>query len=335
MLYVTTRNKTDAYTSYHALCNDSGPNGGMYVPYQLPRLSEEQIGSLKDKSFGQCVADILNLFFSARLEALDVDFCVGKCPAKLVPMSHKIVVAETWHNPDWDFASTVRNLTARMRGADGSSGAPSNWAWIAIRIAMLFGLFGEISRSLHLASDEKLDVAVATGDFTAPMAVWYAQQMGLPVGTIICGCGENGSVWDLLHHGELHTDADVPVGLEQLIFGTLGWEHTRDYCEVCLRRGVYTVGEETLEKLRSGMFAAVVSRKRMESVIHSVYRTNTYMLGPDAALAYGGLQDYRASTGETRPSLILAERSAVCAAETVANALGITTGELKDRMGLG
>jgi len=334
MLYVTTRNKVDAYTSHNALCNSRSPDGGMYVPFQLPMLSEKEISGLKDKGFGQCVADILNLFFSARLEALDVDFCVGRSPVKLVPMSHKIVIAETWHNPDWDFARMVRNLTSRIRSVEAGGEAPSDWAWIVIRIAVLFGLFGEMLRNQHLDCGQQFDVAVTAGDFATPMAAWYARQMGLPIGTIVCGCGESGTVWDLLHHGELHTGEEVPPDLERLIFGTLGREETQRFCQICDRRGIYTPDEEHLEKLRCGMFAAVVSRKRMDSVIHSVYRTNTYLLGPDSAIAYGGLQDYRAGSGETRPALILTERSAICSADTVANAMGITIQELRDRMGL-
>lgn len=334
MLYVTTRNKVDAFTAHNTLRNDRGADGGLYVPFQLPRLSDEEIGSLKDKSFGQCVADILNLFFSARLDALDVDFCVGKAPARMVSMSHKILIAETWHNPDWDFSRMVRNLASRIRGVEDSDEKPSDWAWIAIRIAVLFGLFGEMLRNQHLVRGQQMDVAVTAGDFAAPMAVWYARQMGLPVGTIICGCNENGTAWDLLHHGELHTGDGVPSDLERLVFGALGWEETQRFREVRDRCGIYTPTEDQFEKLRGGMFAAVVSRKRMESVIHSVYRTNTYLLSPESALAFGGLQDYRASTGEARSALILTERSPVCSADTVAKAMGITPQELKDRMGL-
>lgn len=336
MLYVTTRNKTDAHTAHKTLQTDRGPDGGLYIPYRLPRLSEDQISSLKDKSFGQCVADILNLFFSAKLDALDVDFCVGRYPARLVSMSHRIVIAETWHNPDWDFARMVRNLTGRIRATEDSSGSFGNWAWIAIRIAALFALYGDLLRNNLAAPGQKLDIAVTAGDFSAPMSAWYAREMGLPIGTIICGCDDNSAAWDLLHHGQLSTNAaeSVPSDLERLVFATLGWEETRRYCEVCQCGGIYTPGEEQLETLRSGLFAAVVSSKRTESVIRNVYRTNTYLLGPESAIAYGGLQDYRASTGEAGPALILTERSPICSADAVAKAMGITVRELQDRIGL-
>ena len=193
MLYVTTRNKNDAHTAHKTLTSDRGADGGFFVPFQMPVLSEDEIDALKDKTFGQCVADILNLFFSARLDGWDVDFAIGRYPIKLVPMSHRIVVAETWNNPDWDFARMVRNLSSRIRGAEDKQGVPSNWAWIAIRVATLFGLFGELFRQGMFDSGKAIDVAVPTGDFSAPIAVWYAKEMGLPIGNIICGC----KLWDM------------------------------------------------------------------------------------------------------------------------------------------
>ena len=53
MLYVTTRNKNDAYTAHKTLTTDRGVNGGFFVPFQLPVLTGEEIAALKEKSFGQ------------------------------------------------------------------------------------------------------------------------------------------------------------------------------------------------------------------------------------------------------------------------------------------
>lgn len=332
MLYVTTRNKVDAYTAHNTIVNDRAPDGGAFVPFQMPKLTDEQITGLKNKSFGECVADVLNLFFSAKLDALDVDFCVGKNPIKLVSMSHKIVIAETWHNPEQDFTKIVKSLSDRILGEE--SCGISNWMGIAVRIAVLFGLYGQLLRDYCLEQGQLLDVAIPAGDFSAPMAVWYARKMGLPVGMIVCGCEGNPCVWDLLHHGEMRTGDGIPGDLERLVFDVYGWEETDRYCRICQKGGVYKPDETGFDTLCNGMFAAVVSGKRIESVINSVYRTNSYLLEPDGALAFAGLQDYRTGAGETRPALILTERSPLNAADAVAVAMGITVQELKSRMNL-
>ena len=346
MLYVTTRNKNDAHTAHKTLTTDRASDGGFYVPFQMPVISQEDILALKDKTFGQCIADILNLFFSARLDGWDVDFCIGRYPAKLVPMSHRIVMAETWHNPDWDFARMVRNLYSRICGNEDKEGVPSNWAWIAIRIATLFGLYGDLLRKGLVRPGETFDVSVPVGDFTGPMALWYAREIGLPIGTIIFSCNENSSLWDLLHYGQIKTngvavatntpqcDVAVPANLERLIYGQAGAAAVNEFVAASAEGKLYAPDEETLCAVRKDIYAAVVSQKRMESVICNVYRSNAYLLDPYGALAYGGLQDYRATAGEGRTTVLLAEQSPICSSATVSKAMGITVQELKDRLSM-
>lgn len=346
MLYVTTRDKNDAFTAYRALGEDRGPDGGFYVPFQLPHFDREQINELKNKSFGQNVADILNLMFSARLDGWDVDFCIGRYPTRQVAMSHRIVFAELWHNPDMDFARVVRNLTSRIRGIEDTTGEPSNWAKIAVYIAVLFAVFGELEQGNDVDCDRPVDVAVPTGDFSVPMAVWYAREMGLPIANIVCGCNENSSAWDLLHHGQIHTDAvavktatpdcdfAVPAELERLISAVLGTKEALQFLDTCAAGKVYKPPVLQFEDLRRGMYAGVVSKQRMESLISSVYRTNTYILDPYTALAYGSLQDYRTRYAESRTALVISTCSPICSAQTVSNALGITREELSDRLNM-
>ena len=64
MLYVTTRNNRDAYTAQRVLRENRGPDGGLYVPFREPVFSREEIDDLKEKSFHQCVAEVLNRLFN-------------------------------------------------------------------------------------------------------------------------------------------------------------------------------------------------------------------------------------------------------------------------------
>ena len=59
------------------------------------------------------------------------------------------------------------------------------------------------------------------------------------------------------------------------------------------------------------------------------------MIDPSTAVSYGGLQDYRARTGESRAALVLSERSPGCDEEVVAAAMGISLDELKKRINNG
>lgn len=336
MLYVTTRNEHDAFTALKPLGQGRGPQRGLFVPFQLPNISEDQIKHLKDKTFGGCVADILNLFFNARLDAWDVDFCIGRYPVRCVALTHKVVVAEAWHNPDFDFTRMVRNLSSRIRGVEDTNGFSSNWAWITVRIAALFGFFGELYRQNAVAYGQEVDISIPSGDFAGPMAAWYAKQMGLPIGNIICCCDENDAAWELLKNGAIYPNSgmNIPSDLERLIFHSCGVEEVLRYANAMENGLPYVANSEDLMRLRQGMECAVISWERRSSIISSVYRTNAYIMDPGSAMAYGGLQDYRSNCGTGRYALILAERSPVCSADTVSAAMGISVQQLKERLNL-
>jgi len=332
VLYITTRDHKDACTSYHALSTDRGSCGGLYVPFQLHRFTPEEIASFRDQSFSQCIANILNIFFSTRLDQKDVECCMGIHPLKLVPMSHKITIAEVWNNPDWSFTRFVRNLSGRMLGS-ADRGKPCNWTWIAVRIAVLFGIFSNLAEQETV---KPIDVSVCCGDFSAPMAAWYAREMGIPIGKIIFSCNENSSAWELLHHGQVNMDETVvatltpacdiklPLDAERLIHAVLGEDEAVAFGSKVSSGGIYILEEDKRKALSKGFFGAVIGRDRTEAIIRNVYRTSTYLLGPYSALAYGGLQDYRATHGEANPALIITEDGPLCARETVAKVLGIT-----------
>lgn len=331
MLYVTTRNEREQYPALRTLGQNRGPDGGMYTPFRLPVFSREEVEGLKDMSFGTCVALVLEKLFFPRLDGVELDFAIGRTPVKIPVMSHRIAVAELWHNIHQSFDWVVCELTQRLRTQSQQDAPVTQWADLAARIAVLFGIFGQLQRADAVSFDQGLDVAVPAGDFTLPMAAWYAREMGLPIGTVIC-CGGQSGIWDLLHRGEVRTSEPLPEGLERLIFGRLGAGEVERYLKICGRGGVYGPAEEELELLRQGMFASVISPRRAERTIASVFRTNSYILSPEAALAYAGLQDYRATAGEGRLALILAERRPVEAVETVAAALGMDPVTLKAQL---
>lgn len=340
MLYVTTRNNQDAYTSNRALCENRGPDGGMYVPFKMPAFSPAEIDALGEKAFGQRVADILNLLFGTRLTGWDVDFCIGRSATRLIPMSHRIAIGETFHNPQLDFSWTVKSVFDHIRGTDGGKEIPSEWTILAVRAAVLFGMVGELMKTGDASRADPVDVALVGGNFSAPMAAWYAKQWGLPIANIVVCCNENNTPWDLVHRGQIRTDrvavrtatpnADqtLPACLERLVFALGGQGETARYLETCRRGGLYILPDLAASKLRENMYVSVVSERRMASTIPNVYNTNGRIFGPYTAMSYSGLMDYRAATGENRTALVLAEKGPERDLDTVARAMSLE----KDRL---
>lgn len=309
MLYLTTRSRTDPCEARHTLLEDRGKDRGLFVPQSVPRFSPEEIGGLKTMTFGECMASVLNRLFSGDMTGWDVECTIGREALTVRSISHRIYVAELWHNPDMDFSWMVRSLTARILGWAGVADKATDWGTIGVRIGVLFGLYGRLSREGAWDPAHPLDVAVPAGDFSVPMSAWFAREMGLPVGTVICGCDDTNDTWELLNHGEFRGRPDGIDGLERMLGCCLGWQEAQRYRECCGKGRMYSPGPEQLYDLRKAFFAAVVSGKRVESMIPNICRSTGVLMGPGAALGMGALQDFRAITGETRPALILGEQS--------------------------
>ena len=333
MLYITTRNRRDAYTAQRALREKRGPDGGMYLPFRAPSYSAEEWKELAAMPFGQRVAEILNRLFGTRLSCWDVDVCIGRNPVSVVPLGHRTLVAELWRNPGYSYDHLAGELAEQLLGQPDYK---TGWVAIALRIAVLFGIYGQ------LAIEESTDISLISGDFAAPISAYYAKQWGLPIGKIICCCNENSSLWELLCHGQLRTDSTgvhtmipeadtaVPENLERLVFEAGGEAEVARYLEICRRGGTYSPADPILADMGRVFRVSVVSSTRISQTISSVFRTHNYILSPGAALAYAGLMDARVKPGLTKNALILSEKSPALDACFTASALKIPEWELND-----
>ena len=347
MLYVTTGNHRDAYTAYRVLAEQRGPDGRLYLPMSRPNFSPNLIRELGEKTFSQNVADIVNLLFNTELDSWAVEFAIGRYPVKLVNVSGRATIAETWHNPTWRFERLARGIEKAIKQSDQISPVPSDWLMIASRIAVLFGLFGELIHEGAVSANDPMDVIVPCGNFAPVMAAWYAREWGLPISTILVCCNENAAAWNLLHKGELRTDAAlfhtdtpecdhvVPQDLERLIHAVFGSLETERFLECCRRKDTYYLEKYQFDQLRKGISVTVVSGSRVESTIKTLFVSDGYISDPYTALCYSGLIDYRSRTGERRNALILSEESPAFSLGAVSRSLGVSPGDVKKRIDRG
>lgn len=334
MLYVTTRNHNDAFTAYRALTNEYAPDGGSFVPFHLPVFSQDELSQLKDKSFNEIVAEILNMFFSLRLNGLELDLSVGKNMIRVAPMNHRIVIAELWHNLNGMLAHTEDVLCKRL-AEQANTEIATGWSAVAVKIAVIFGIYGHLLREGLLKTSELVDVSVRNDEFKTPMALFYCRKMGLPVNMIVCTCDDNGNLWDLIHRGTMSTvgiSLQLKAGLERLLQGTLGCETAVRFSEAADKGRAFSVSEERLPLLNKGLFCSVAGKDRAQTVINSLYRTNSYIIDSNAALCYGGLQDYRAKTGDSELTVILAETSPLNCVDVISAATGLDVQIIKNHI---
>lgn len=305
MLYLSTRNTTDCYTAYRALNEAQTPDCGIFVPFRLQKLTDGELLELRAQTPCEAVARILNLFFGVKLTGWDVECVIGRSPVKPETVNQRLLFAEFWRNPDGSLKYLINNLYRRMTAKVYPHNIPSGWAYIAIEIALLFGLYA----AAESVPVQGIDVAVEAGDFADITAIEYAKQIGLPINMMVCATNENSAVWDLFTKGDFNTVAvsDKPKYLECFLFARLGKDAVLRYLDACSQKRIYRVDEVQLRTLSENIFCSVVSSNRVESIISGMFRANGYAIDPGTAVAYGGLQDYRANGGLNRDTLLLAK----------------------------
>ncbi len=319
MRYTSTRNSSLTHTARKALSEGRSPDGGFFVPAPGESIGRDLLPYLPGRPFNDTVALVLNRLWDTSFSAHDVRLAVGRTPVRLTALANRILVGECWHNLDETYDRLVKNITAHF--CPDASLVSGSWAEISVGIAVLFGIFGELMGKGLASEERKVDVSLVSADFSLAMAAWYARNWGLPIGNIVCCCNENNALWNLFTHGMLRTDgvsfitptprADVcvPLSLERLVYECCGQRETARYVERVRKGESYYPDDAMLQKLRRGMYVSVVSTPRMLDIIPNAFTTHGYLLSPYSALAYGGLLDYRAVTGESRRGLLLAEEA--------------------------
>ncbi|MBQ8238446.1 MAG: hypothetical protein IJZ39_09905 [Oscillospiraceae bacterium] len=339
MLYVTTRSDRDAFTLYRAMTTDTAPDGGQYLPRQMPQFSAEDLDAASQRSFNENIAYVLCQLYGAELTGRDIELVIGKRSAHILDLDSRTMICEIWPGSDCTFDETVNRLFRLL--VHEPDLRPGQWFVISVRIALLFAVYAQL---MAQGAKMPLDIALPSMDFQTPMAAWYARSWGLPVGTIICACNENNAPWSLLHQGELRTDCAVrrtitaacdqavPAGLERLISAVLGADEVKQYLSALDAGRLYSLEAAQRDMLRGGLSVAVISRRRLEFMIPNLYRSGCWQPDLYTAMAYAALADHRATTGETGKALIIAEENPLYSADILAKLLNIPADHLRRRL---
>lgn len=306
MLYLTTRNKADSYTAHRMLRYETAPDGGQFLPMQLPVLTDYQLAEFEQMNFGQITAVILNLFFGTKLSGWDVDFAVGRQAVTMAAVGYKLSVAETWHNPAGTHAYLVRRLLALVCGEKSTTVKPNLWFETAVDIALLFTMHAKLCRQ----DIYEFDIAMESGDLQQLFALRYAQKMGLPVGKVILGSIPDDGLWEFVSHGEYATSGKAhSTGLESLLWLEFGHDEVKKFLNTAERKAIYHLRLPQLDVFRNEVFTSVVGQDRALLVAKSAANSGQYSMELSTARAFGALQDYRAKIGINRNTLLLSRNA--------------------------
>ena len=193
-------------------------------------------------------------------------------------------------------ADVARQLAAR--GVHLSSANSINWGRLVPQIVYYFHAYGQLVRAGALKAGDKADFCVPTGNFGDILAGWYAKQMGLPVGKLICASNKNDVLTEFFATGVYNArrpfyrttspsmDILVSSNLERLLYHMAGADRVRGWMKQLSEDGSYRVDPEVMERIRADFGAASADDATAAAQIRELFEQRGYLCDPHTAVAF-------------------------------------------------
>ena len=169
---------------------------------------------------------------------------------------------------------------------------------------------------------EPVNFVVPTGNFGNILAAYYAKNMGVPVGKLICASNENKVLFDFFETGVYDKNRDfilttspsmdilISSNLERLIFKIAGEDAkaTADMMNSLATDGKYEVTDEMKAQLKD-FVGGWASEKECAAEIKRIYDKTGYVMDTHTAVASAVYHAYKEKTGDTAKTIIASTAS--------------------------
>ena len=224
-----------------------------------------------------------------------------------------------------------------QRGYFLSSANSINWGRILPQLVYYISAYCDLLNLGRIQMGDEVNYCVPTGNFGNILACWYAGQMGLPVGKLICASNSNNVLTDFLATGTydknrpFHTtmspsmDILVSSNLERLLFALSGQndQEVAGYMAQLNQTGRYTVSDQIKARLAQDFCGGFCDEEKTSQVITKVWQEHHYLIDPHTAVAYQVMEDYRQATGDDRQTVFVSTASPFKFCDSVLHSLGV------------
>ena len=215
-----------------------------------------------------------------------------------------------------------------------SSANSINWGRLVPQIVYYFAAYAQLLKAGKIAFGDKVDFCVPTGNFGDILAGYYAKQMGLPVGKLVCASNENNVLTDFLTTGTYTAkreffkttspsmDILVSSNLERLLYHVTGSDtEVAALMKSLAETGSYTVRPETLRTIQESFACGWSSEEQVAGEIRARYEQNGYLCDTHTAVAFHVAEQQKR---EGVPMVVLSTASPFKFPRSVLEALGHT-----------
>lgn len=203
-----------------------------------------------------------------------------------------------------------------------SSANSINWGRLVPQIVYYFSAYCNLLKNDEIKLGDPVNFVVPTGNFGNILAAYYAKEMGLPVGKLICASNENNVLTDFIRTGVYDKnrpfkttgspsmDILISSNLERLLYHI-----TRDDAQVAAwmkelsEMGRYEISAEAKAKIGELFYGGYCDDAATEKTIGEVNRDYGYVMDTHTAVAKCVYEKYCAETGDKTKSVIVSTAS--------------------------
>ena len=203
--------------------------------------------------------------------------------------------------------------------------------------------YAKLLENEEIADGEELNVTVPTGNFGNILAAYYAKQMGVPIGKLICASNENKVLFDFFQTGTYDRNREfvltsspsmdilISSNLERLIYTISGQDAKKDseLMEQLKENGKYEITAEMKEKLKD-FAGGYATEEETKVAIHEVYKKTGYVMDTHTAVASHVSREYRKESGDNRKMLVASTASPYKFVRSVMSAIDETYAQMDE-----
>jgi threonine synthase len=220
-----------------------------------------------------------------------------------------------------------------QEGFQFSSANSINIGRLVPQVAYYVYAYASLVRMGKLSDGELMNVVVPTGNFGNILAAYYAKNMGLPIGKLICASNENKVLYDFFRTGSYDRNREfiltsspsmdilISSNLERLIYKIAGSEEkNKEMMGALSKDGKYEITEAMKAQL-ADFYGNYAKEEESAAVIKKLYEDTGYVIDTHTAVAAAVYQKYEAETGDKTTTVIASTASPYKFARSVLHAI--------------
>ena len=217
-----------------------------------------------------------------------------------------------------------------------SSANSINWGRLVPQIVYYFYAYFRLVEQGNVAWGKPVDFCVPTGNFGDILAGYYAKQMGLPVGKLVCASNKNNVLTDFIKTGTYDArrtfykttspsmDILISSNLERLLYHVSGSSaKVAGWMADLAKTGMYTVDAETLARIQASFACGCADDTAGAAEINARFEQDNYLCDTHTAVAFCVAEKVRSAA----PMVVLSTASPYKFPRDVLAALGETAPE--------